>query len=99
MFLVLEACIEIGDRLLHYAHLCIIQAQTTPNSPNGIITAPVFFAVMPDGKMSLVHQWVSQRLSRKKLEGQGIGSLWAFSALTRRTQCRYILESLGAIPW
>ena len=43
-FLVLEACIEIGDRLLHYAHLCIIQAQTTRNSPNGNKnTAPCLF--------------------------------------------------------
>ena len=43
-FLVLEACIEIGDRLLHDAHLCIIQAQTTRNSPNGNKnTAPCLF--------------------------------------------------------
>ena len=43
-FLVLEACIEIGDRLLHDAHLCIIQAQTRWNSPNEKeIQHPVFF--------------------------------------------------------
>ena len=66
-----------------------------------------FFPVTSDGKMSLVHQWVSQRLSQNKIgKGRAYTACGPFPPLLRRTQCRYILESLGAIrsakdwgPW